>query len=1328
MTNKIGNALVKGYLDDGQVTTIDPTLWPQTGKTITVYGAATTQVTTKFNNTAGFFNGTTDYVVVPDSTNWAIGTGDFDIEAFVNFASVTTTCMITAQDTGAASDFWFAAFVGNGTGWDFRLKIGNVQQILFQWNDTLTLNTWYHVRFQRVSGVIKCYRDGVEKTKTYSTGTGAESIPNFAADMWIGEYKSGGGKFSGWIKELRISNVARATTVPTSQYTTDANTLLLLHFDTPATTPLSPAIAFSGLGNYLSLEDHADWDTGTGDFTSELFISFNSFAASACGIDIGGSVDGIRFSWVVTTNVLRAFVKNTFFDNPWTPVVGVWYHIAIVRNGNTVRAYINGVLQATTLDVTGISITGLTSGVRLGQNFTNAHYLNGYIKEARISNIARYTSSFTPSQLGWTVDANTKLYIKGNEGNGVGNVYPPVQNGTYVQATTTYANARYMPYFCTDPTKPDLTTAQIDISWLTAVNVYANQRFHIDLGDAKVVTNVRYVNGHNGNLDATIETGVENFTFWGSNSSASFAELTYGTDTGWTQLPAVDAITGLTKLTKFDGSEEFLNVTNTTPYRYYAFKFVNCWGGVQAYMSVRRLELRVGKIVDSATVPKVISQYGDVKIKYTEDYRSCVFFDSSSNMANNGNFESWASASSCNNWYLSQCTVARESIIVHSGTYSAKVTSTGAATEFYSDQIPGFKNKTATWGAWVYCTTANTARVFVTDAITYSYYSSYHTGDSTWQYLTVSHSNIGNSDVMRPELIVANGGVAYIDDGFLQSSDLAQAKKPYPVGSAKVDFKAAFGTGAGYFNGASSLSIPNSADINFGTADLTWETYFRSYDISTSEFIVNRQFVVPGYDGIGWYVPAGAASIGLSYMALSYTWAYQLVVNTWYHLVLERVAGVWKAWVNGIRIGTDFANATGYDIVNPMYIGSYENNQQFMKGLLDNVRISKGIARYTGTFNPPSSTPITDDQTKLLLTMEGTGSAFVDSSLASPTPPTETQVLDNWSRLKVLMDYSVNSGSMVTQAVVSTYSLIYTVTTAYGGGVLNPAGEIHFVPYIALTGQKINVYSNIVSTYAFIQAGGYFGGALDIEGSVHFAPFSAGVGQKVSISNVVSTYALLYTTTNAYGGACSTNKGELHFIPYSATVGQKISPYGLVATYSLAYTTTSAYLGGVLAPNGDLHFVPFQALVGQKVSKDGVVSTYSILARGYYGGVVAPNGDIHFILWSGSVGQKISMSGVVSTYSLVQIGGHIGGVLAPTGDIHMISYNAPVGQKISTNGVVSTYSIPFTHANMCYGGVLAPNGDIHCIPASSAVGRKISTLPSRPFSKTICCSPWLNKI
>ncbi|GAG67627.1 unnamed protein product, partial [marine sediment metagenome] len=137
----------------------------------------------------------------------------------------------------------------------------------------------------------------------------------------------------------------------------------------------------------------------------------------------------------------------------------------------------------------------------------------------------------TPKDLAFKEDG-TALYIIGPNADKVfqytllphTSQYPPAQSDTYVKATTRYDDIYYWAYFATDPTK-SLTGTMQGNSWLSAWGVITNQRFHIDLGSAKIIKRIYYENEHHNGGGTNV--GVENFTFWGSNTEASFLELTY---------------------------------------------------------------------------------------------------------------------------------------------------------------------------------------------------------------------------------------------------------------------------------------------------------------------------------------------------------------------------------------------------------------------------------------------------------------------------------------------------------------------------------------------------------------------------------------------------------------------------------------------------------------------------------------------------------------------------------------------------------------------------------------------------------------------------------
>lgn len=165
--------------------------------------------------------------------------------------------------------------------------------------------------------------------------------------------------------------------------------------------------------------------------------------------------------------------------------------------------------------------------------------------------------------------------------------YPTAQSDTYVKSTTKLSTA-YWAYFATDPAL-SLTGEGTDISWLSASVGAADQRFHIDLGSGKIIRRVYYENQHWTGIQTNY--GVQNFTFWGSNTGAgTFDDLVWGNDEGWTEL-TVSQNTFDEHVGADQADPKYITVTNTTAYRYYAFKFADGHGHAN-YLSVRHIVLQ----------------------------------------------------------------------------------------------------------------------------------------------------------------------------------------------------------------------------------------------------------------------------------------------------------------------------------------------------------------------------------------------------------------------------------------------------------------------------------------------------------------------------------------------------------------------------------------------------------------------------------------------------------------------------------------------------------------------------------------------------------------
>lgn len=100
----------------------------------------------------------------------------------------------------------------------------------------ITTNTWHHIAVVRTINPItttnqhKIYLNGVQTGSTWSNSTSMDRISSHR----IGALYNATSTFQGYIDEVRVSRVPRYTanfTSPSSAFTNDADTLLLLHFD-----------------------------------------------------------------------------------------------------------------------------------------------------------------------------------------------------------------------------------------------------------------------------------------------------------------------------------------------------------------------------------------------------------------------------------------------------------------------------------------------------------------------------------------------------------------------------------------------------------------------------------------------------------------------------------------------------------------------------------------------------------------------------------------------------------------------------------------------------------------------------------------------------------------------------------------------------------------------------------------------------------------------------------------------------------------------------------------------------------------------------------------
>jgi hypothetical protein len=165
-----------------------------------------------------------------------------------------------------------------------------------------------------------------------------------------------------------------------------------------------------------------------------------------------------------------------------------------------------------------------------------------------------------------------------------------------------------------------------------------------------------------------------------------------------------------------------------------------------------------------------------------------------------------------------------------------------------------------------------------------------------------------------------------------------------------------------FFDGSGDyLSIrPNSQVFNFGTGDFTFETWMYPMSTSINEYTllgseVTNAFSVSRRNAGESFAYRGFANTYTNLVTSANLNSYS---NSWIHIAISRANSISRAYINGIKVASNL-NLTNYISSNlPTTIGANINGAQAYTGALADLRVTKGIARYTGDlFTPPGTLP-----------------------------------------------------------------------------------------------------------------------------------------------------------------------------------------------------------------------------------------------------------------------------------------------------------------------------------------------------------------------------------
>lgn len=164
-------------------------------------------------------------------------------------------------------------------------------------------------------------------------------------------------------------------------------------------------------------------------------------------------------------------------------------------------------------------------------------------------------------------------------------------------------------------------------------------------------------------------------------------------------------------------------------------------------------------------------------------------------------------------------------------------------------------------------------------------------------------------------------------------------------GAAQISTaQSVFGGSSLRLNGSGTISTASSADFAYGTGDFSWECRVRFDSLTGNQYIIDHGVnggTLQHYGNLSYYNPSAGVLSGPT-----------LVANTWYAIAVVRVGGLTTLRVDGVvvSLGVDGHNYGAQKVT----IGEYGGGGYRMTGYIDEFRITRGIARYTSDFAPPT--------------------------------------------------------------------------------------------------------------------------------------------------------------------------------------------------------------------------------------------------------------------------------------------------------------------------------------------------------------------------------------
>ena len=161
-----------------------------------------------------------------------------------------------------------------------------------------------------------------------------------------------------------------------------------------------------------------------------------------------------------------------------------------------------------------------------------------------------------------------------------------------------------------------------------------------------------------------------------------------------------------------------------------------------------------------------------------------------------------------------------------------------------------------------------------------------------------------------------------------------------------------------YFDGGDYMTVPDSDDWNYGSGDFCIECWVKPTNLSGSRRIISHDESDDNPDS-SWILRTDGNKLnfyfqcnGSSSRIYLNSGVRSLNTDEWYHVAATRQGSTFRTFVNGMIDQTGTFSGTLLNITDDVQIGRHANGSEFWLGYMQDLRVYKGVAKYTKSFVP----------------------------------------------------------------------------------------------------------------------------------------------------------------------------------------------------------------------------------------------------------------------------------------------------------------------------------------------------------------------------------------